>query len=120
MGGYLDGRAGEPIADHDGQAAFGRHLLPIRPEEGATVDGGGIRGADADRAGVEPFRQLIGERGGREAVAAADDDHRALLLRDQAALGGQEAKMEGRAGSLECATGRHRGHYAGRHRRWEA
>ncbi|MEY3853571.1 MAG: hypothetical protein RI910_2551 [Verrucomicrobiota bacterium] len=120
MGSDLYGRAGEPIADHNRQAAFRRHLLPIRPEEGATVDGRGIRRADPDRAGVEPFRQLVGERRGREAVAAADDDDRALLFRDQAALGGQEAKMEGGAGSLECATGRHRGHYAGRHRGWEA
>jgi len=62
---------------------------------------------------VEPFRELVGELGGRQAVVAADDDHRALLLRDQAALGGQEAEVEGGAGSLEYAAGGHRGDYAG-------
>ncbi|OBQ37669.1 MAG: hypothetical protein AN484_24780, partial [Aphanizomenon flos-aquae WA102] len=101
-------RAREPVADDDGDAAFGRDFLPVRPEERPAFGRGRVGRADAHRAGVEPFRQLVGESGGREAVVAADDDDRAILLGREAALGRQEAEVEGGAGSLKDAAGGHR------------
>ena len=110
LGGGLR-RARHPIPDDDGDVPFGRHHLPVRPEEGAPAQFGRSRvgRADADAARVEPFRQLVGEFRGPEAVVAAEQDDRASARGREPALGGEEAEVERGAGAFKGGAGDHRG-----------
>jgi hypothetical protein len=76
--------------------------LPVGPEErtAAEFGGGGVRRADPDAAGVEPFRQLIGEFRGAEAVVATKEDDGSAASRHQPTLGGEEAEVERGAGAF--------------------